>query len=156
MRKLLLILIIFLHVLGCKKSERKEELEQNVRFLKNQNDSLLNRSKLLQNNFDSIKKEYKLQNDFLYDSDVDGNQFKNKGIRAPKEFVEASLRERTDLIPLKGALGGNMHFGKIKLIGNKWLIAEYEDGHIFGKSIYTYRFKNDKDLEFKLLDSSKY
>ena len=72
-----------------------------------------------------------------------------------ENFIVNALRERTDLIPLKPVLGGTMRFVRIQLLGEKWLIADYEDGHIRGRSIYEYRFNEDGEVDFRKIASSR-
>jgi len=68
-----------------------------------------------------------------------------------KAKIENDFRQRTDLIPTKGILGGTMYFSKITLISSNWLIAEFEDGHIMGRAIYRYDIDGQK-FKFKLID----
>lgn len=51
-------------------------------------------------------------------------------------------------------LGGKMFFENIQILGDKWLIADYSDGHITGKTIYSYKVNKNNTLEFKSLIST--
>jgi hypothetical protein len=46
-----------------------------------------------------------------------------------------------------------MHFGKIQLLSSEWLIAEFDDGHIWGRGIYKFNLNDQGELEFELLYS---
>jgi hypothetical protein len=89
-----------------------------------------------------------------FDKDFNGSYFTRQGIANPEEFVENELKKRTDLIPSEAVLGGTMSYGKIQLLGNRWVIADYSDGHIQGRSIYEYRIDDKKVLTFKILASN--
>ena len=75
----------------------------------------------------------------------------DKGIENPREFIENSLRAKPELIPLKAVLGGSMRFGRIDLLAKNWLIAEYEDGHVYGRSLYAFELNANGELEFSII-----
>ncbi len=76
-------------------------------------------------------------------------RFQRYGIPDPEAYVDSVLRSRPQLIPLKAALGGTMQFYKIQLINDRWIYAEYEDGHVSGSAIFQYRFNDDGSMQFK-------
>ncbi|PKP28782.1 MAG: hypothetical protein CVU01_03335 [Bacteroidetes bacterium HGW-Bacteroidetes-18] len=94
------------------------------------------------------------EKNYWFDKDFNGVQFTRQGIANPEEFVKNALRKRADLIPSEAVLGGTISFGKIQLLGNKWVIADYSDGHIQGRSIYEYQLNDKKELVFKVLASN--
>jgi len=119
-------------------------------------DSLTLKLKLNENNYDSIKIQngnLKKEIDYWFDREYDGISFTNFGIENPKDFIISSLRKKTELIPLKAVLGGTMRFGNIELLSRKWLISDYNDGHIEGRAIYEYKLNNNGELEFQLIKS---
>jgi len=155
MRKISILLIVGFLALSCKdevtKSEnlpdikaqltlKNDSLEKEIVLLKSLNDSLINTNQSAENNW--------------FDKDFNGAHFTRQGIANPEEFVEKALKKRTDLIPSDAVLGGTMSFGKIQLLGNRWVIADYSDGHIQGRSIYEYRLNDKKELIFKVLASN--
>jgi hypothetical protein len=155
MRKIWILLIVGFLVLSCKDEVNKSEylpdvkaplslkndsLEKEIVLLKSLNDSLIQISNILENQW--------------FDKDFNGAHLTRKGITNPEEFVENALRKRNDLIPYDAVLGGTMNFGKIQLLGNRWIIADYSDGHIQGRSIYEYRIDDKKVLTFKMLASN--
>ncbi len=69
----------------------------------------------------------------------------------PEQFIDSSLRSKPDIIPLQAVLGGQMNFNKIQVLGDKWIIADYEDGHVLGKTIFSYTLNEEGELEFRAL-----
>lgn len=148
MKRITLIIICFL-VISCQKQEKNESLlEKENTILKKKNDSLNAKLEIAKEAIVTLQNSYD-----WYDDEFDNTDFKNKGIKNPKEFIINDLSKKTDLIPMKATLGGKMTFGHIQLLGSKFLIAFYEDGHVEGKSIYQYKLNNSGQLEFKIVGS---
>ena len=123
------ILILFLLSLSsC--NNKTETFEAENRSLKAENDSL----------------KKKLENDNSY-------WFTNQTELQKNVSVEDSLRKNVGLIPLKPTLGGRMEFGKIEMISENWIIADYSDGHVEGTSIWKYKVAENGKVEFLLLNS---
>ena len=57
--------------------------------------------------------------------------------------VETALRNRPEIIPLKAVLGGTMRFGNITVLDRGIILADYNDGHIEGSSIF--KFEKSRD-----------
>lgn len=74
-------------------------------------------------------------------------------IPEPEDHLLEHLRERKDLIPKDPVLGGTMRFTKVRFIDDELFIAEYEDGHIMGKAIYTYAVDTSGDLSIEMVGS---
>lgn len=72
-------------------------------------------------------------------------------IAEPEEHLLENLRERKDLIPKDPVLGGTMRFTKVRFVDDELFVAEYEDGHIMGKAVYTYTVNNSGDLSFEIV-----
>ena len=72
-------------------------------------------------------------------------------IPEPEKFLLEKLREKQGLIPKRPVLGGTMHFTSVSFINDHLILAEYEDGHIMGRSIYQYKMDKNGNLIFKLL-----
>jgi hypothetical protein len=146
-----IILIVFCF---CMISCQKENQSIDNNLLKKENT-------LLQKKNDSLKERVKiaeeaitiLQRDVWYDPENDNTDFKKEGIVDSENFIIDELMKRPELIPLKSTLGGKMSFSNIKLLGSKYLIAFYEDGHVEGKSIYSYKLTGSNNLEFKIVVS---
>lgn len=157
MRKLKVIsIVIILLNISCDEFNRKENLLYKVDELKNENDSLKKENLRLEKTTDSLKSIKDSELNYWFDNDHKALEFKRLEINNPEEFIKNSLRKRTDLIPIQATLGGSMKFGKIQILGEKWLIAEYDDGHILGKSIYSYKVNSNKEIDFKILESITY
>ena len=152
MKTLTLLILTSLFLFSCNEKEQTktappeidhtESLQASIESLQIENDSL---TKLL-----SAEKPEAIK---WYEPLYDGKNLLSKGIANPAEFIEKSLREQPELIPLKGVLGGTMHFGGIQPLSSEWVIAYYEDGHIEGRAIYSYKLNSKGKLEFKLLDA---
>lgn len=151
----LIIILTTLCFLGCKETDRTEidsaEIDE-IEILEVKVDSLMFVNDSLTDVL-TILAEEKPQSNYWYDDLYDGRALLKKGIAEPAEFIEKSLREKPELIPLKAVLGGTMHFGKIQPLGSKWVIVYYDDGHIEGRAIYKYKLNKKGELEFELLDS---
>lgn len=120
------------------------------------NDDLLNKENVsLRKTNDSLSKQLKEANQKLsnlFEEDYDASDLIKKGIVNPASFVESEFRKK-ELIPLKAALGGKMTYENIQLLGSKFLITSYSDGHVDGKSIYSYKITDSNNLEFKIIGS---
>jgi len=82
-----------------------------------------------------------------------GEELIRNDIPNPEEYVKITLRKKIELISIKAVLGETVRFGNIKLLGSKWLIADFNDGHIEGKAIYNYKLNQKGQLEFELFTS---
>jgi|GEM_PF-1241694 hypothetical protein len=114
-------------------------LRKNNDSLKKTNESL-SRELLIYNN------TYNGVDDFFLDTEEGFI-----GIKKPKKYLEDALCKRPELIPCKGVLGGKMFFSNAQTNGNGWIIGNYEDGHIGGEAIYTYKLTKNKKVQFTLL-----
>lgn len=64
--------------------------------------------------------------------------------------VRASLRGAEALIPIKGVLGGEMQIFRTQLLGPRWAIAYFEDGHRAGLMLLEYAVQ-DAAVEWEML-----
>lgn len=155
MKKISILLIVGFLILSCKNvSEQPENLPDKTEQLTFKNDFLEKEIQHLKVLNDSLIKLSQVKENLWFDKDFNGARLTRQGITNPEEFVENALRKRVDLIPSEAVLGGTMSYGKIQLLGNKWVIADYNDGHIQGRSIYEYRIDDKKALTFKILASN--
>ncbi|MGK7392028.1 MAG: hypothetical protein ACNS60_16875 [Candidatus Cyclobacteriaceae bacterium M2_1C_046] len=118
-------------------------------------DSLYSEISLLKNENDSLRNLLQYPSSFegWYYPPYDGAELLKAGIDNPEEHIKEALRNQPELIPLEPVLGGNMQFIKIDVLSKKWVIAQYEDGHIMGKALYTYDLEKNGRIQFRLLDS---
>lgn len=155
MKKISILLFAALLFLSCKNADKQPENSPNkTAVLTFKNDSLEKEIQHLKVLNDSLLKIENVAENLWFDKDFNGVQFTRQGIKNPEEFVANALRKRADLIPFEAVLGGTMDYGKVQLLGNKWVIADYSDGHIQGRSIYEYRIDDKKALTFKILVSN--
>ncbi len=103
----------------------------------------------------------KIQNDSLiketnywFNEKYDANALLNIGINNPKDFIIKSLRAKPEIIPIKAVLGGTMRFGNVEILSQKWLIANFDDGHILGSAIFKYYLNDKNELEFQVIEST--
>lgn len=137
MKHLAHILFVLLFM-GCVSKERSE-LTNQIKALKTEIDSL----HTVVDSLSAHKPELELA--FW--------EFAEKAIDNPKQYISQALRAKPNLIPLEPVLGGSMHFSRIIVLTDNWVIAHYEDGHIRGKSLYRYELQQDTTLIFDRLFS---
>lgn len=77
-------------------------------------------------------------------------------IPEPEEFILNDLQENPGLIPESAVLGGTMRFTAVKFINGELLVAEFEDGHIMGKAVYTYHMDKNGKLTYSYVGNIKY
>jgi hypothetical protein len=155
MKRITILLIIGFLAFSCKKEVKQtEDLPDKTAQLTIKNDSLKKEIQLLKSLNDSLIKISQEEKNYWFIPEYNGSHLARQRITNPEKFVENALRKRADLIPFEAVLGGNMNYGKIQLLGNKWVIADYSDGHIQGRSIYEYRLNDKTTLTFKILASN--
>ncbi|MCV2483661.1 hypothetical protein OD917_01900 [Flavobacterium sp. SH_e] len=146
---LIILAIICITFIGCERQD-KSLLESRNELLQKKNDSLNRKLEIAKEAIVVLQ-----DRNAWYDPEYDNADFKKKGIADSEKFIKDEFGKRTDLIPLQPALGGKMSFGTIQLLGSKFLIADYEDGHVEGKSIYSYKLNDSGKIEFKLIGSEE-
>ena len=141
----ILFLTLLLSMSGC--GEDREPVTNNAEL-----DSLRNTLEVQEHLNDSlgqIIEQEDLQEDFTI---YFGRAFDS--IENPEEFIVNSLKQHPDLIPLDPVLGGTMEFRQIKVLTNDWVLGIYDDGHVQGKSIFSYNLTADGQLNFEHLLSA--
>ncbi len=149
MRHLILAILPLLFIVGCKQADRTEILQTKVDSLQTKVDSLQFKNDSLSQGVRTTQPE----SNYWFNADYDGDVLVDSGIPNPAEFVETEFRKRTDLIPTKAVMGGTMRFGTVQLLSREWLIADFDDGHIQGRALYSYKLNDTGQLEFKLLNA---
>lgn len=77
-------------------------------------------------------------------------------ISEPEKYILTDLQENLDLIPKEAVMGGTMRFTAVTFINGELLVAEFEDGHIMGKAVYTYRLNKNGDLTYSYIGNIEY
>jgi hypothetical protein len=73
-----------------------------------------------------------------------------------QQRLAADLHRHPELIPYKGVHGGTMGFyeaASVRVLGPRWVVAPFEDGHIAGKALLRYRIRSDGKVDWQLLRS---
>ena len=71
-----------------------------------------------------------------------------------QQRLAADLQKHPELIPHKGVHGGTMGFydaGTIRVLGPRWVMAPFEDGHIAGKALLRYHGFRARGFEIAAL-----
>ena len=143
MKKLLLLCLIILTV-SCQDQDAEntqqtkiDSLESEIASLQRANDTLSDH--LLTKSF--IAKDYPEYFDTIPE---------------PEKYVLNDLQENSDLIPKDAVMGGTMRFTAVTFINGELLVAEFEDGHIMGKAVYTYRMTKNGDLKYSYVGNIEY
>lgn len=110
-----------------------DELSARVNTLKVENDSLQQELLLLESRSPVVFSE-------AFDT-----------IQNPETFIVEALKSDPELIPEKGVLGGTMQFINTEILNERFIWAEFEDGHINGQAIYQYRLSKEGKPQFKLI-----
>lgn len=147
-----IVLSLLLFISACKEPSSKLTSEidpSEVIILK----SKLKTSEKHRDSLQLLLENYIATRTITWFGDMESKSFKDMGIENPKNYLLEALRANPSVIPLDGILGGTMFFTDIEILGTKWIIASYEDGHIMGRSIFTYKINPETmEVEFAVLD----
>lgn len=80
---------------------------------------------------------------------------KSHGLHDPIRDLTADLQKHPELIPHKGVLGGRMGFydpGSIHILDTKWVLAGFDDGHIYGNALLEYQLSKG-EITWRIIDS---
>lgn len=139
MKKLIFVAIGMLFISCGNTAEENENsavvidsLQKEIRELKEANDTLSDHL---------MRKAYSTK---LYPGYFDS-------IPKPEDYLLKKLQEEKKTIPKEPVLGGSMRFTGVDFINDDLLVVEYEDGHVMGKAIYTYKITPGRGPEFELL-----
>ncbi|MFO7719903.1 MAG: hypothetical protein R6W85_05610 [Gillisia sp.] len=134
------ILFGFLIVLiSCGRSSEEELLSEKVDSLKTEIIAVQQANDTLSDHL--IKKAFVARN---YSKYFDS-------IAEPEKFILDRLQEHPELIPKEAVLGGTMRFTAVYFINDELIVAEYEDGHVMGKSVFRYKTDRKGSLKFEMI-----
>lgn len=80
---------------------------------------------------------------------------KRQGFDGNVEDIKNDLLNHSELIPYDGVLGGKMGFHSkenVSVLSDKWVYADFDDGHINGSMLLSYNIKN-RAISWKVIDS---
>lgn len=72
------------------------------------------------------------------------------------ERLKQDLLTRQDLIPFDGVLGGTMGFhttDNMYLLSERWVFAQFDDGHIAGSMLLEYKVREDGSVAWEVLEA---
>ena len=112
--------------------------------------SLSQKADSLQTEIIELKKANDTLSDHLFRKSFVTKNFPTyfDSIAEPEEFILQRLQEKPELITKKAVLGGTMRFTQISFIEEDLLVAEFEDGHVMGKTLFRFRVNRDGELSF--------
>ena len=110
--------------------------------------------KILSQQIDSFHSQINELNQDLHYwfSETEIDNIKSKGIADPEKYITDNLLNTPKLIPYKAVLGGTMRFWKVTLLGDRWAVADFEDGHIGGNMLLKYTIQKDSSIKWKVID----
>lgn len=117
-------------------SSKIDSLEREIEALKTANDTLSEH--LIQKSY--IAKDYPAYFDTIPEPDI---------------FILENLQQDPNLIPKDAVLGGTMRFTAVSFVNDELLLAEYEDGHVMGKAVFSYTINATGEPEFALVGTVK-
>lgn len=144
-----IVLCLLLLVSACKESPKNTTLEEDSSKIT----TLNNKLQTMEKERDSLQILLDNATTNRWFGEMESRAFKEMGIDTPEKYIRVALQNNPSVIPLDGVLGGTMFFTDIEILGTKWIIASYEDGHIMGRSIFTYKINPETlEVEFDVLD----
>lgn len=149
MKTLVIIILVFICV-SCSGGNQPAQPQVQVDSLK----ANLNAAEHVIDSLQQVIDEGQMANPW-FNTSIEGRVLLRKGIENPEAHIKQSLREKPGLIPLEPVVGGTIRFTNILVLGSKWVIAEYEDGHIMGRAIYEYSIEQNGDIRFTELTSTR-
>ncbi|WP_313113592.1 hypothetical protein [Aequorivita sediminis] len=148
--KIIVLPFLLLTLMACNNNRSSDTISQNrIDSLQFQNDSLMEVLTARKDDTDSTDSPQ------WYYPETDSRKLLEQGVEDPRNYIKNALRENKDLIPMDAVLGGTMHYNNIQLLGDKWIIADFEDGHVYGKAILEYSLLEDDKLSFKIIALSE-
>lgn len=142
-----LVLLIIGLLLSCKGPKQKDDLNEAPKLETDSMNVLSNKPDTLT----QVTVATKNESNYWF-SNADKADLKHRGIADPEKNLIESLDSNAKLIPYPGVLGGKMHFGKISLLGNRWAVADFDDGHIIGRMLLKYTIQKDSSIRWKVID----
>jgi uncharacterized coiled-coil protein SlyX len=126
-----------------------------VIFKENRIDDLEKKNHLSQATIDQLSKKLsEIEQTFQAVPKSHGSKINN--IDYLISYLKNDLKQRQDLIPYEGVLGGTMGFydeNQIRILNHRWVYAHFEDGHIGGEILLKYNISEDGNIKWEVIDS---
>ncbi len=87
--------------------------------------------------------------------------YEHLNLENPSRYISDKLLETNErkgdnpLIPYAG-MNSDFKINKIKVLNHRWILADFSDGKFWGDLIIQYELKDDKSIDFTLLDHLLY
>lgn len=147
---IMVMLLILIITITMETQYRNVKLKQENQAINNEKQTLLLTNAQLAAKVADLEKSS--QADSVLNEGLLEKKLSEKGITAAQ--LKAELLNRKDLIKHKPVLGGTMFFAGegIHILTDKWVLAEFEDGHIGGYAFLKYDVNNGK-ISWSLVES---
>jgi len=89
-------------------------------------------------------------------NELEINRLKEWGLPDPERNLKADLIKHPELIPYEGVLGGTMGFyseGAVQVLTSPWVLAEFQDGHVYGHLLLKYSVSKNGDIEWEVIEA---
>jgi hypothetical protein len=87
--------------------------------------------------------------------------YEHLNLKNPSRYIEDKLLETNEkkgdnpLVPYEG-MNSDFKINKIKVLNNKWILADFSDGQYWGDLIIKYELKDDLAVDFTLVEHLLY
>jgi len=87
--------------------------------------------------------------------------YEHLNLKNPSRYIEDKLLETNEkkgdnpLVPYEG-MNSDFKINKIKVLNNKWILADFSDGQYWGDLIIKYELKDDLAIDFTLVEHLLY
>ncbi len=92
--------------------------------------------------------------EFFEDQDIDVDSLATEIER--QLIAKNKPRQDNPLIPYAAEHGRAMHINRIKILNNRWIIAEFTDGVFWGEALISYYLDENNQLQFDTKDGVLY
>jgi len=141
--------------------DQQHQLTQNItelNALNTESNSMVKQLTIeLQNmNTEKLALQNTLNNTITLD-DLSRDYLRDKGYEDYALILD-DLMNQNHLIPYEGVLGGSMAWrpeGSF-VLNYQWVYASFDDGHIQGHGLLRFKIRNDKTIEWTVVDSDLY
>ncbi len=98
---------------------------------------------------------------FSLENNDDVAYYEHLNLDDPARYIADKLLETNEpsgnnpLIPYEG-MEGDFKLNKIKIMNHKWIIVDFSDGKYWGEVLLNYELKDDRGVDFTLIDHLLY